>query len=252
MNPILRLAMPGVISSVPYSSILINTYGASEVWPLVDIASGTTITAKVNTARNGTLAGWDLQNAAGPVPGTLAPFSDGTTTDSGNIFTTSLAGIFNGNVGSVFAWYRVANAGVWTDSTNRLGFVAQVNSTNLVRLLRDVASNTLRLERRGGGTVAVTDTSIGGSTAWFSLGLSWDTGGSAELKAFINGSQVGSTATGIGTFTGTIVSAVIGASTTLTANWHGWLAYTAVRFGSIWTPTQFANMHNAAASAGAG
>jgi hypothetical protein len=86
--------------------------------------------------------------------------------------------------------------------------------------------------------------------------MSWDTGAD-ELKVFfgtLGGSMVqqGTTQTGLGAFVGTLTLATIGASDILGNNsLNGWIAYYAFKAGSIWTPLEFAEMHNAARNSSA-
>ena len=232
----------------PYSDILVNTYSASEVWPLVDISSGTVIAAKVNSARNGTLTGWDLQNAAGPVTGTLAPYSDGAN-DYGNLLTSGggvgLVDIFDGDVGIIFLFVK--------SDENATKYLARfrVDASNLI-VLANQTSGQMQFQRyAGGGTVLAAETYTYVGAGWYSVGMSWNTVAD-EVKTYINGGLKG-TYGSIGNFSGTIDTALIGAATTVPQFvLNGYLAYLAVKFGSIWSPTDFLAMHNAAATAGAG
>lgn len=232
-----------------YAQILKDDYGASVVYPLVDIASGTTITAYNAPTFNGTLTGWDLQNAAGPVPGTLAPYSDGVN-DFGNIYSPAFSSVFNGDVFSIFAWVKVP-ASVWTDSQTRSFLMLYASFDNYIQFFKYV--NNALYFTRAATALKQTGTLIT-PTDWFSLGFSCNTT-TDEQKAFVDGVQHGSTLTSLGSFSGTLSSirTAVGSSTgtTPTVIWDGWMAYLAFKFGSIWTPTDFANMHNAASTAGA-
>ncbi|MBD3354305.1 MAG: hypothetical protein GF364_22675 [Candidatus Lokiarchaeota archaeon] len=236
-----------------YATILEEDYGADEVWPLVDIASGTTIHAHVNSNRDGTLTGWDLQNAAGPVPGTSAPYSDGAN-DCGNIYTSNgsdeLADIFDPAEGSFLAWAKVQAASAWTDGESRHILTLGPNSNNRIVLLKNATDNTVIMSYKAGNHADQVVYNPFSSTDWFYIGMSWSVADD-EVRAYLNGSQVGGTQTGLGTWAGDLTNALIGAYFSTTAIWHGLLAYAAVKFGSVWTPTQFSEMHAAAATAGA-
>lgn len=251
---------PGTGTAKPsYSSILINTYGASEVWPLVDIASGTTITAKVSSARNGTLTGWTLQNAAGPVPGTLAPYSHGSV-DGSNIKTASFESIFSGQIGSMFIWGKIFDATVQNDGTkDTLWYILGPSSLNYIVLRKYEGTGANR------GVIALTkwgnvDQSWFYATTatlnWFSLGFSWDktaAAGAGEGKFYFNGTQQAGTKT-FGTWdAGALIYNVLGCSQVPNIDvFNGWMAYAACKFGSVWSPADFAGMHAAAATAGPG
>jgi hypothetical protein len=239
-------------AKTPYSSILINTYGASEVWPLVDIASGTIITAKANAARNGALAGWDLRNAAGPVTGTLAPYFDGADgSDYGDLDTVSHRSVFNGGIGSVVISGRVSNAADWSDGATRHLFVYKVDNSNWIYAIKHGTLGMRFVFVIGGVTKVVTIGVL--DTSWFQVGASWkDSANGNEAKVFANGSQSGATQTGFGAWAGTptILSLASGTDNSSQNVWKGWLANHAVKFGSIWSPTDYANMYTALAGAG--
>lgn len=235
-----------------YAEILRDDYGADEIWPLVDIASGTTIPAFVNSARNGTLTGWDLQNAAAPVPGTLAPYSDGAN-DYGNIYTsngtTGLVDIWNGQLFSMFIW----GLPVWASGTVRRIIDIRASSSNLLLFGKNDAVGTVQYLYRANNVTKTINFSSESPSGWHSFGMSVSLGAD-EFKAFFDGAQAGTTQTSLGTWSGTPASTQtnIGSSPTVPTNvWNGHVAYCAMIFGSIWTPAQFLAMHNAAATAGA-
>lgn len=237
-----------------YAAILRDDYNADEVWPLVDIAAGVTIPALVNSDRNGTLQGWNLQNTAGPVTGTLAPYSDGAN-DYGNILTdvgtTGLKQIFNGTTGSAFVWGKVVNVGAWTDGAVRNLFRLEANATNYILLTKSNTNNRFQFLYFAGATLEIVNLNGLVTTDWFSVGMSWDktAGASGEVKAIWNGAQTGATQTGLGVWAGALTKALIGAETTVPVSvWDGWMAYAAVKFGSVWSPADFLAMHNAAAT----
>ena len=228
-----------------YAQILVEDFGANEVWPLVDIASGTTINAYVNAARNGTLTGWDLQNAVGPVPGTLAPFGDGTN-DIGNVFSASLAGIGNFNIGSMLVWCKMTLA-VWGGSAFGIMFELRTNGAVFTFITKDNAAN--RLYWQHGGTTIQRPTTNFSTNNWFMVGLSWNNT-IPERKAYYNGVQVGATITSAFNIVTAIDAATISARIGGTLDLTGHIAYPSVKFGSTWTPTNMLDIYNAAATAG--
>lgn len=240
---------PFRFGSVSYASVLQNTYGFDEIWPLVDISAGTTITAFINSARNGTLTGWDLQNAAGPVSGTNAPYSDGAN-DFGNIYTsngtTGLADIFNGGEFSVIAWFNataLANSNylldLFVDNSNRLAILG-ANST------------TIRATYVAGGTTK-TGTATCSTGSWYMIGVTASATDDAYNIYLNNTNPV--TASGLGTFAGSLNSTLtcIGARDTgPTSPFNGLMAYVAVKFGHpVITSANMTNIYNAASTSGA-
>lgn len=241
-----KFEKPGSAPNPSFSSILINTYGASEVWPLVDIVSGTTITAKVNAARNGTLTGWDLQNTAGPAPGTLAPYSDGVN-DTGDIFTANLASIMNWTTFSVFIFAKATSFDV---ASAKIPFNFAVNGSNRFYAAIDAtAKRKINFTYVGGGTVKTFQSSnVLVDNTWNSI-LQSVSGGT--LIGAINGVSSGSIGSLVDA-TGTLAAARIFTDTSGTSIVDGWPAYFALKVGSAWSVADALAMHTAVTTAGAG
>jgi len=237
----------GAAPALPtYAEILRDTYGASEVYPLTNIPSGTTIHAFVSGAHDGTLSGWTLQNTAGPVTGTLAPTLDGTTANSD---IGSLALIWNGGMGGMFIFGKVSNVADWSDGVSRFLVSYKVDNSNYFQLSKH---GTLGLEAWfsiGGITKVLRSAQT--TTDWFSLGLTWkDSANGNEGKMYVNGAQVGATQTGFGAWAGTPTILRLGIASANSSVWKGGLAYNTVKFGSIWSPTEMANAYAARLTGG--
>lgn len=235
--------VPGGDRKIEYTRALINTYLASEVWPLIDISSGIVIKASVNVARNGVETGWDLQNTAGPVTGTLAPYNDGTS-DYGDLYSASLASLWNGDEGSVFGWFK-ADGAIWTDGVARVLAILLVDTNNFMIISRTTTNNQLDFRWVAGGSMQQVLTTFS-SSDWFSVGMSRSKSGN-EMKTFINGAQVGTTQAGAVAWVGSLsaTGCYLMSRDTLTRRWKGWAAYFAIKCGAIWTPSDFASMHAA-------
>jgi len=239
------------ITYVPKYSAILVAAGADEVWVPSDIASGTVIPAKVNVARNGVQTGWALQNAAGLVPGTLAPYSD-KVNDVGNIYTSGggvgLADIFDGAIGSVLLLY--CNDADWTGNQTLLELRADANN----RLTIASAAATLYFYYNAGGTAKFVTKPMTGITGWHSYGLAWNKTANQAWGVF-DGIQVQATMTGLGVWVGALNAAycVIGAEDTSKSKCVvGWLDYMAINVDAAWSVADYLAMHNAAATAGAG
>lgn len=247
----------GAVITPTYAEVLRDTYLASEVWPLVNISAGTTISAFINSNRNGTLSGWALQNAAGPVTGTLAPSSDGVN-DFGNIYTTSgvvgLQEIFNSSKGSMVIALQVSSAAIWTDGVIRKAIrISAAGTANQIMIERIATNNRLRATYRAGSVTKSVDITGLSTTGWLLVGCSWDTVAD-EFKVYSGGSQFGATQTSLGVWstpTLTSTGCVIGSNTTSgDQSWSGWLGYAFVKFGSVWTAAEFTGINAALATAG--
>lgn len=238
----------GAAAAASYATVLQDTYGASEVWPLVNISSGTTITAFIDSARNGTLTGWDLQNAAGPVTGTLAPYSDGAN-DYGDIETASLVSIASIVKGSLFGWFKPTTASL-TDGILRRPFIIFHTGTNYISLSKTTNNNQFNIRRNADAGNTSINFNINNNN-WFSFGAAWDESINSFIAA-VNGASIGSGACPAATG-GAMTASILGAINTNPQNVHaGHLAYFSVNYSSTnWTIADFLAMHNAAATAGA-
>jgi hypothetical protein len=254
LSPLRRQLGPlGVSQPLRKLADLLVVRGATEIWPLLDMVSGTTIPAYINSARNGVESGWDLQNAASPIYGDTrsAPYSDGGT-DFGNIFTSSLSSVYNGSIGSMLIFAKV-DAAAWTDGTQRciMRFLsAGTAPITFTGLYKSATNNSLMFQytTNGGGSTFTSAVSL---STWFCVGMSWkDASNGAEFRGFLNGAQIGSTVTvttsnakvGLST-----TNTCIGAANTAGAQSHkGHLAMAAVKYGSVWTPSDFAEFYRLA------
>lgn len=238
-------------TKTPFDLVLKNNFGADEVWPLVDISAGTTITAAVNSARNGTETGWALQNITGMVAGTKAPRSDGAN-DYGDIASASLTSIFDGNEGSLFGLAIVDSVSDWTDGVIRDMVRLETDTNNQIIVRKGSANNRLQFIAKAGGTGFIYAHTDFTTTAWFSYGMSWyyNAGGSSVLN-YVNGAQSGAAQSSYGDWVGNPSSSFIGAATSdPTEIWNGGLSYVAVKFGSRWSAADMLAMHQAITTSG--
>jgi hypothetical protein len=140
-----------------------------------------------------------------------------------NIYSTDLNSTVNPSEGTVVLWAKVSGSGVWTDSTTRQLFQLTADASNILHIRKNTTSNQINFSYTAGGTQESISISSLSYTDWFQVALSWSKT-SDEVKAYINGAQVGSTQTSLGTWAGNIVSsgAVIGALNTSGTNpWSG-------------------------------
>jgi concanavalin A-like lectin/glucanase superfamily protein len=190
-------------------------------------ASGTTIVDESGNGRNGTYTGVDL-GQTGIGDGRTCPSYDGTN-DYGDIYTAGLAGAFNKDEGTLALWLKVSGAGVWTDATSRRALLLQTDTSNRVSILRSSSNNQLVATYTAGGTQKQVLIATS-STAWLHLAITWSKANDQAIVYF-NGTQSGSTQTGLGTWSGSLNSAttLLGAiSKTPTQVWSGFLAHAAV------------------------
>jgi len=162
-----------------------------------------------------------------------------------DVYGAGLASAFDPNLLTVSFWMRVSGAGVWTDSTNRTMFKLREDGFNELYFRKSSTDNTLFFTYTQNGTAKlVSTTSLGGETGWHHLAMTATVAGD-EMKVFIDGAQVDSTQTGLGSGAWTTlnsVASVIGArNTTPSFLFSGDLAHCAV-FDYVLTPAQVADL----------
>lgn len=199
------------------------------LWPLNELSGSVAINAQGNVSRNGTYSNVSLGQTVGPFGSGLFGRWNGTTSYC-DIFSASLQSAFSPTEGSCAAWVKLAAASVWSDGTSRRFINLLADSSNVVRLGRTTTLNTLEWIYRAGGTLeTITSTSVGGTTSWFHVALTWSKSNDRVI-AYLNGVQV-NIATGLGVWVGNIATAstVLGSSSTTPANvLNGHLAYAAI------------------------
>lgn len=193
-------------------------------WPLAE-ASGTTIVDESGNARNGTYTAVTL-GAAGIGDARSAASLDGSTS-WGNLFSSSLQSAFGSAEGAAACWFRVSGSGIWTDSTIRRFLTLQVDGNNRVLLQRSSGNNQISASYVAGGTTKSVTATTTGETTWLHLAMTWSKSAD-QMKVYVGGAQSGSTQTGLGTWSGSLLSTttLLGAATQVPANvWSGTLAH---------------------------
>ena len=137
--------------------------------------------------------------------------------DGSNDYMTA-DGIFNDvnvNVGTVSVWAKLDST-----SINAILFKFDVDSNNQISIAYLNGSSKLRFQYKAGGTQDKIDHSVSveNDGNWHHYVLTWDTSAD-QMKGYIDGTQVGSTQTGLGTWSGTINAFKIGMNT---INNNGW------------------------------
>lgn len=247
--PLLRIAQPVLFSPIrKYHYRLLGLFGADIIayWPLWEAPSaGGVITDLSGNGLHGSYGA----GAAAPTLGepgigdghTSARF-DGTG-DYGSLYSAGLAGALDGTEGTLAVWARATGASVWVDGVFRRAVHLIDDVNNVINIWKAAGANSLTFNYIAGGiTSAVTINTT--STAWNHYALTWSlsSGASGEMLAYFNGAQVGETQTGLGTWVGPIVSAILGANNFTPSNvWDGWLAH-AILLNRAATPAEIAQL----------
>lgn len=165
----------------------------------------TTGTAAVNqgtlgTSANGTYTGVDLANVNGPKLPYKAPYFDGAN-DWINVESSALNGAYNGQLGTLAIWIKAYDASFWTDSLNHwIVRFDKDSGANYVQLLK-YTDNKIYWEYNSNSVTKTIGSDAYKNTNWQMMACTWSLAAD-EVKAYMNSVQVGSTATGLGTWSG--------------------------------------------------
>lgn len=175
-------------------------------FPLTELA-GTTIREIVHGWNGAYPATGVTYGAAGPGDGRTAVTFDGSGV-GGNLYTAGLsAGFMHGGKGTLCLWVKFDN---WTQaSTTVLKF--QKDASNSVDITSNMTNDRIQNAYLAGGTTKATSEASGQTTTAFRhVAMTWDitAGADGEMKLYINGSQVGTTQTALGTWGVTDLNAV--------------------------------------------
>lgn len=197
-------------------------------WPM-DELSGTVSYDRSGQANNGAYTAIAL-GAAGIGDGHTSASLDGSTSII-NIYSAALASDFNPAEGTFAVWARVSGSGIWVDATARQHVNLRADANNLIRIRRTTTDNQLEWIYIAGGTSKqVLSTAFAGNVGWIHVAITWSVAGDT-LIAYANGAQVGSTQTGLGTWSGALAEAntiIGGFGSTAAAVWGGYLAHAAL------------------------
>jgi len=133
---------------------------------------------------------------------------------------------FLGDEGTLLAWAKVANAGVWTDSTARRLVYLLTGATTRIILYRDTANNAFTFFYQANGVTESQTTAGLTNIDFVTYGMTWDiaAGATGEVRYYIDGVPSGPTDVGLGTWIGDLdnTQTVIGAGSTIPGNvWSG-------------------------------
>lgn len=190
-------------------------------------ASGSTALDLSGHGYNGAYTGVDL-GQPGIGDGRTCPLYDGVN-DLTNLYSAGLAGAFNGQEGTFAVWAKVRNIGVWTDGAYRTILNLKIDGNNQLEIYKEIASARISYFMRAGGVTLTPFVTGMSSIAFLHLALTWSKSAN-QVKAYLNGAQVDTTKTGLGTWAGALppTGCYLGAETGGPATpWNGYLAHSA-------------------------
>ena len=137
-----------------------------------------------------------------------------------DIYSSDLNSVFNPDEGTLVAWAKVSDSSVWSDGAADWIVNMRVDSNNIVQFFEN-NGNLYTYYYAGGTQKSISHATT--TTEWFQVVLTWNAS-SDEAKFYFNGSQQGSTQTGLGTWIGNLSStqSVIGAlNNSGNSSWSG-------------------------------
>lgn len=221
----------GIVSqgALTYSQRVLATAPANLIayWPLNETSGTVADNAEGTAARDGAYNGVTL-NSSTFTNGDPVGLWDGTN-DFGNVYSASLNTVLNGQEITVAGWFKVSGAGVWTDGAFRRLFILEVSVAHNISIFKRSDNNQITFIYTAANTT-VSVTHGFSQTGWVHYAITASLAAD-QMKAYLNGAQVGTTQTGLGTWAGALVNTgcVIGArNTTPIQVWDGYLAHPAV------------------------
>ena len=238
MHP--RLAIP-LFFSKKYASRVLATFPIA-YWKQGE-GTGTDIIDSSGNGYDGTYTGVTWDGTQSPFSGPV-PYYDGDN-DFGDVYSDGFSSAFDLAEFTILIWGKVA-ASVWTDGSTHyaLRFVRDAN--NNVQIYKP-SNNRMIFSREGNSVVSsvdLIDAALFSGTNWFSFAISASEDAD-EVKAYVNGSQIGATQSSLGASAGsglldTLVS-LGSANSTPTGGWDGYLSH-AIVWDSPMTPDKLALM----------
>jgi hypothetical protein len=233
MNPrhdlqILDLADP--LNRPPLSQLILTADPANLVayWPLQE-QSGSDALEVTATDANGAYAGSFTLSQPGP-----ADYSRSVQFVGGRVSlaaaVSALDAPFDPALLTLLLCARIPAAATWTDGISRFAASFGVNSTNRVTLFKHSANNRFTFRYAAGGVTTDVDLNAVATLNWFQAAITVDTVAD-QMKAYFNGSQVGTTQTGLGVWAGALASgftALADFSSAGNLPWSGYLAHIAL------------------------
>lgn len=201
-----------------YTQKLISTFGASLVayWPLNDM-SGTVATDLSGNARHGAYVGTPTL-ASVPAPRNGRTFIFDGSNDKVNIYSAALAAAFNGAEGSAMCWVKIGST-EWADATQRNVFYISADATNRIDLYKTTGANQLSASYRSGGVTRASTITNVSPTDWWSYQITWSKSND-RVFIYLNGTQINTSLTGLGTFIGSLGSTITNIGSITTAQLH--------------------------------
>ncbi len=196
-------------------------------WPLGEVSGNDALDLSPE-GNDGTYIGVTL-GQTGIGDGKTCPSFDGSN-DQVDVYSVGFRNAFSAAAGTVAGWIKVSAVGNWTDASSDSALGFGVNGDNQIYFQKTLTDNRFDVAYKAGGTFSLVGITGLSDIDWMHFAISWNVADD-KVKAYKDGSQNGSTQTGLGTWVGNLVSTrcVIGDFvTTPNQPWAGFAAHVAV------------------------
>jgi hypothetical protein len=218
-----------VLGGAEFAPWMTTLPGCLVVWDMNDPVGSSVLTARPDTAYNGSNTGITMGQATG-TPLKYGGTFDGAN-DYGTLHTASLQANWNADLMTMVVLFKVSGVGVWTDGTLRSIFRIGVDFNNQVFLYRAGPANQVTWLYKAGGTSEIITKAGLSSTDYLMMAITADKAG-VGASFWWNGVQEGASQAIAGVWAGALTSAwtALGsADGTVASNvWDGDIALAAV------------------------
>jgi len=216
--------------------------GPIAYWPQAEAAGATVSLDASGGGFNGVYTGVTL-GGAGIGDGRTSALFVPASSSRNNVNVAGLSTALNGAEGTLSLWAQVRAAGVWSDGVNRWIFrLERAAANNIVDIIKRNIAGQLDFNYKANAVAKVVSPAGQNTTAWMHYAITWSAGAN-QMKAYLNGAQVGSTQVGLGVWqNGTFDQADVGAiSSTGSSPYDGSIAHVAL-FASALSGTQIVTL----------
>lgn len=195
-------------SARKYAKKVLRTRSGNLVayWPLTDPAGSATAQDLSGNGCAATINADVTLGYAGISPaGKTCAKRTGTTVSEGiTIYSAALNSAFNPAEFTVAAWIK-ANATIWGDSTIKNFCSIRADVSNRINLSKANSAGAISYAYTAGGTAKSVTYTTASPIDWIHVAITVSKAAD-EMKAYFNGSQVGTTQTGLGVWAGALTS----------------------------------------------
>jgi len=206
------------------------TYAPTAYWPLDELTGVAVLDRSGTGLPDGTNTGATV-GQPGIGDGATSYLFDGLN-DYVNVFSPALAAVFDGAEGSILAWVKVFNAGVWSDGQYRYAIYPNVGVNDYWNVARSTGAGRM-LDRIASGGVSKSSNLATGSPLGFVMHTLTVSETADEFKIYWDATPK-ATHNGLGNFVNPITAFLIGAASGAPVwVWYGYIAKVAYWAGTI-------------------